>query len=47
VGAPPTGDPRVHLQPVTRHGMTLLPLLSRPATRLQADPPAGPPDPGA
>src|SRR4051794_23751072 len=22
VGAPPTGDPRVHLQPVSRHGMT-------------------------
>ena len=26
VGAPPTGDPRVHLRPFTRHGMTFLPL---------------------
>jgi transcriptional regulator with XRE-family HTH domain len=26
VGAPPTGDPRVHLRPVTRHGMTMVPL---------------------
>ena len=26
VGAPPTGDPRVHLRPVTRNGMTMLPL---------------------
>jgi transcriptional regulator with XRE-family HTH domain len=31
VGAPPTGDPRVHLRPVTRHGMTMLPLTRRPA----------------
>ncbi|MHA6803836.1 helix-turn-helix domain-containing protein [Salinifilum ghardaiensis] len=30
VGAPPTGDPRIHLRPVTRHGMTLLPLTRRP-----------------
>ena len=29
VGAPPTGDPRVHLQPVTRGGMTMLPLTRR------------------
>lgn len=29
VGAPPTGDPRVHLRPVTRHGMTLVPLTRR------------------
>jgi len=29
-GAPPTGDPRVHLRPVTRHGMTMLPLTRRP-----------------
>jgi DNA-binding XRE family transcriptional regulator len=28
-GAPPTGDPRVHLRPVTRHGMTMLPLTRR------------------
>ncbi len=30
VGAPPTGDPRVHLRPVTRPGMTLVPLTRRP-----------------
>ena len=30
VDAPPTGDPRVHLRPVTRHGMTMLPLSRRP-----------------
>jgi transcriptional regulator with XRE-family HTH domain len=30
VGAPPTGDPRVHARPITRHGMTLLPLTRRP-----------------
>jgi transcriptional regulator with XRE-family HTH domain len=35
VGAPPTGDPRVHLQPVQRHGHTLLPLTRR-AGGLQA-----------
>src|SRR3954454_13179566 len=35
VGAPPTGDPRVHMRPVTRHGMTMLPL-----TRRAAEPPA-------
>jgi transcriptional regulator with XRE-family HTH domain len=29
VGAPPTGDPRVHLRPVTRDGMTLIPLTRR------------------
>jgi len=29
VGGPPTGDPRVHLRPVTRGGMTLLPLTRR------------------
>src|SRR5689334_4652790 len=28
-GAPPTGDPRVHLRPVTRNGMTMLPLTRR------------------
>jgi transcriptional regulator with XRE-family HTH domain len=26
VGAPRTGDPRIHLRPVTRHGMTHIPL---------------------
>jgi len=29
-GAPATGDPRVHLRPVTRDGMTMLPLTRRP-----------------
>ena len=29
VGAPPTGDPRIHLRPVTRNGMTMLPLTRR------------------
>jgi transcriptional regulator with XRE-family HTH domain len=51
VGAPPTGDPRVHLRPVTRHGMTMVPL-SRHADGLQAykliipaHRPAGPSEP--
>jgi transcriptional regulator with XRE-family HTH domain len=26
VGAPPTGDPRIHLRPFTRHGSTFVPL---------------------
>ncbi len=26
VGAPPTGDPRVHVRPVRRHGMVYIPL---------------------
>lgn len=30
VGAPPTGDPRIHLRPVQRNGMTLIPLTRRP-----------------
>jgi transcriptional regulator with XRE-family HTH domain len=29
VGAPPTGDPRVHLRPVTRDRMTVVPLTRR------------------
>lgn len=29
VDAPPTGDPRVHLRPVARHGMIMLPLSRR------------------
>lgn len=29
VGAPPTGDPRIHLRPSTYHGMTVLPLTRR------------------
>jgi transcriptional regulator with XRE-family HTH domain len=30
VDAPETGDPRVHMRPVRRHGMTFLPLTRRP-----------------
>jgi transcriptional regulator with XRE-family HTH domain len=30
IGGPATGDPRVHLRPVSRHGMTLIPLSRRP-----------------
>ena len=30
VGAPPTGDPRVHMRPVSRPDMTLIPLTRRP-----------------
>lgn len=29
VDAPPTGDPRVNLRPVTNHGMTMIPLTRR------------------
>jgi len=29
VDAPPTGDPRIHLRPIKRHGMTMLPLTQR------------------
>jgi transcriptional regulator with XRE-family HTH domain len=29
VGAPPTGDPRIHLRPIERYGMTLVPLTRR------------------
>ncbi|HEV7899869.1 MAG TPA: XRE family transcriptional regulator [Planosporangium sp.] len=29
VGAPPTGDPRIHLRPVTGHDMTMVPLTRR------------------
>jgi transcriptional regulator with XRE-family HTH domain len=35
VGAPPTGDPRVHMRPVSGDGMTLIPLTRR-AGGLQA-----------
>jgi quercetin dioxygenase-like cupin family protein/DNA-binding XRE family transcriptional regulator len=34
VGAPATGDPRIHIRPVSRHGTTILPL-SRGAGGLQ------------
>ncbi|WP_409184619.1 helix-turn-helix domain-containing protein [Amycolatopsis sp. VS8301801F10] len=30
VGAPRAGDPRVHLRPIHRHGMTYVPLTRRP-----------------
>ncbi|SCL31466.1 transcriptional regulator, XRE family with cupin sensor [Micromonospora rhizosphaerae] len=30
VGAPPTGDPRLHPRPIVRHGITFLPLTRRP-----------------
>ncbi|MEV3936421.1 XRE family transcriptional regulator [Glycomyces sp. NPDC049804] len=30
VDAPPTGDPRVHMRPIKRHGMICLPLTRRP-----------------
>src|SRR5919112_877673 len=30
VGAPETGDPRVHPRPVVRHGVTMVPLSRRP-----------------
>ncbi|GAB3457807.1 helix-turn-helix domain-containing protein [Actinophytocola sediminis] len=30
VGAPRTGDPRIHLHPIHRHGMTFIPLSRRP-----------------
>ena len=30
VGAPPTGDPRIHLRPFTHHGRVVLPLTRRP-----------------
>ncbi|MFJ1457673.1 helix-turn-helix domain-containing protein [Nocardia sp. N2S4-5] len=30
VGAPRTGDPRIHLKPIHRHGMTFVPLSRRP-----------------
>ncbi|WP_017580382.1 helix-turn-helix domain-containing protein [Nocardiopsis valliformis] len=35
VDAPPTGDPRIHMRPVTRHGMTMVPL-TRKAGGIQA-----------
>jgi len=30
VGAPTTGDPRIHPRPIRRHGMTFVPLTRRP-----------------
>ena len=43
VEAPPTGDPRVHLSPVTRWGMTMVPL-TRHAVGVQAYKLVIPPD---
>ncbi|WP_327093445.1 XRE family transcriptional regulator [Nocardia vinacea] len=43
VDAPPTGDPRIHLRPITRHGMTMLPLTRR-AGGIQAYKMVIPPD---
>jgi quercetin dioxygenase-like cupin family protein len=31
VGAPPTGDPRVHMRPLLRNQMTMIPLTGRPS----------------
>ena len=48
VGAPPTGDPRIHLRPVSDGGRTVIPLTRRPGG-LQAYKqviPAGPGQPG-
>lgn len=36
VGAPPTGDPRIHIKPLQRHGMTILPLSRGTGGGLQA-----------
>jgi transcriptional regulator with XRE-family HTH domain len=46
VGGAPTGDPRVHLRPVTRDGVTMVPL-TRHAGGLQAYKLVLPPRPGA
>jgi transcriptional regulator with XRE-family HTH domain len=45
VGAPPTGDPRVHLRPVRRGDMTFVPLTRRPGG-MQAYKVMLPPRPG-
>jgi transcriptional regulator with XRE-family HTH domain len=54
VGAPATGDPRVHLKPRKVHGMTVIPLSQQPGALLAYKvimppprPPAPPPDPRA
>ena len=36
VGAPATGDPRIHIKPITHHGMTILPLSRGTGGGLQA-----------
>jgi transcriptional regulator with XRE-family HTH domain len=45
VGAPPTGDPRVHPRPITRFGQTILPLSRQPGVpqAFKHLIPAGPP----
>lgn len=48
VGAPATGDPRVHPRPIVRHGITFLPLTRRPGglqAFKQIFPPHTPADP--
>lgn len=47
VGAPATGDPRVHLKPRTLHGMTVVPLTeqSGPLQAFKMVMPPGPDDP--
>ncbi|MFI5930930.1 helix-turn-helix domain-containing protein [Actinoplanes sp. NPDC051494] len=49
VGAPPTGDPRVHMRPINRYGMIHLPLTRRPggiqAFKMVIPPGRGEPDP--
>ncbi|NRQ37631.1 helix-turn-helix transcriptional regulator [Nonomuraea sp. NN258] len=51
VDAPQTGDPRIHLRPITRHGMTMVPLTRRPGgiqaykLVIPAGGPRGEPDP--
>jgi transcriptional regulator with XRE-family HTH domain len=45
VGAPATGDPRVHMRPFTRHGVTFIPL-TRQVGGLRAYKQILPPDPG-
>jgi transcriptional regulator with XRE-family HTH domain len=45
VGAPASGDPRIFPRPVTRHGMTIIPLTNRPGG-LQAYKQILPADPG-
>lgn len=51
VDAPPTGDPRVHLKPVARQDMTMVPLTRRAggiqAYKLVLEPRPGEPDPKA
>ncbi|RNE49804.1 helix-turn-helix domain-containing protein [Corynebacterium alimapuense] len=36
VGAPPTGDPRIHIKPIIHHGMMILPLSRDSGSGIQA-----------